>query len=230
MDELAAVRQQLGRLRAADPKLRLFGATTHRYHLNRCLSERAILAFEQAYGIALPDDYRAFIRYIGDGGAGPFYGICPLAKAVVLTEKSLLAQPFPHVHWWNGVQPPDWWHGLETHTISQDDIHVDEEAYFNDRHIQGSLRLAHEGCGHYRLLVVSGPERGHMWSDSRVSDQGIMPLPFLSCAYHVAGFTLISERDATTRMSFLTWYRRWLDAALAYIAGNRDDLLVFEAD
>ncbi len=230
MDALATVRQQLARLRDADHALRIFGATFHRYRLNRCLPERAILTFEQTYGVTLPDDYRAFIKYIGDGGAGPFTGLASLKNAVVFAEKSLLAQPFPHRHWWNGVQPPDWWNTRKADRLAPAASHMDEEAYFDDRHIQGSLRLAHEGCGHCRHLVISGPERGHMWSDSRVSDQGIMPLPFLACAYRAEGFTLIPTTIAIPRLPFLAWYQRWLAAALAYIQNDSKEVMVFEAD
>lgn len=47
MDALATVRQQLARLRVADHDLRIFGATFHRYRLNRCLPERAILTLQK---------------------------------------------------------------------------------------------------------------------------------------------------------------------------------------
>jgi hypothetical protein len=62
-----------------------------------------------------------------------------------------------------------------------------------DREAAGTLALCDEGCGHSHRLVVTGPAHGTMWIDSRGSDQGFIPLG----------------------ASFISWYERWLDHALA---------------
>jgi len=53
----------------------LFGVDTHRYRLGPRLSPANVESIEKQCGIALPDDYAAFIREIGNGGAGPGYGL-----------------------------------------------------------------------------------------------------------------------------------------------------------
>lgn len=63
----------------ADPRLRRFGAARHRYQLRAPLAEAAVAAIEAASGVALPAAYRTFVTTIGDGGAGPYYGLWPLA-------------------------------------------------------------------------------------------------------------------------------------------------------
>lgn len=66
---------KLDRLRASDPKCLLFGVETHRYRLGEQLSAALVKSAEKEYGIVLPDDYAAFLTEVGNGGAGPGYGL-----------------------------------------------------------------------------------------------------------------------------------------------------------
>ena len=63
-------------LRALDPTYLVFGAAAHRHEFNPPLSEEALTGIEGRYQITLLSDYRAFLREIGNGGAGPGYGLC----------------------------------------------------------------------------------------------------------------------------------------------------------
>jgi hypothetical protein len=63
---------------------------------------------------------------------------------------------------------------------------------FDDRYICGSIVLSHQGCGYYDRLVIIGLQAGNVWSDGRVSDQGIAPL---GCDFYM-------------------WYDRWLTDAI----------------
>ena len=74
----AHVRTVLARLRAAQPQV--FGADKHRFELNTPLPEAEVAAFEREYKVELPLDYRRFLTGLGNGGAGPFYGIFPLGR------------------------------------------------------------------------------------------------------------------------------------------------------
>ena len=159
--------------------MRVFGAPTQRYEQSPPLSGAEIEAVEQYHGIALPTGYRTFLHEAGNRGAGPGYGLFPLADyAVNLTDlpHDFLARPFPHREPW---QPSV----------------TDEDAYFDNYWIQGTVRLCHYGCGFYGMLVVSGAERGHIWRDDRSSDYGIHP-------------------DADRADDFLAWYEDWLDTSL----------------
>lgn len=48
-----------------------FSIRHHHNQLNPPLSEEVILDFEQTHNIRLPESYRAFLRYLGNGGIGP---------------------------------------------------------------------------------------------------------------------------------------------------------------
>jgi len=70
------IRDSLRRLARAMPNV--FGAGEHEFKLNPPRSEAEVTAFEAKHGIRLPGDYRQFIAEIGNGGAGPYYGVSQL--------------------------------------------------------------------------------------------------------------------------------------------------------
>ena len=52
-----------------------FGWESHRYRLNPPLKEGLLTDFEQTHGVTLPTEFRRFVIEVGDGGAGPAYGL-----------------------------------------------------------------------------------------------------------------------------------------------------------
>lgn len=130
--------------------LTAFGAKEHRYRLRPPLPESVVVAFEAEHGVALPESYRRFIVGLGDGGAGPSYGLLPLADAYAEVSDSFaghLAAPSPFVP--GTLYGPDWWAGF----WGPDD-RPDPQ--------QGTLAIGYHGCTSYTLLVVSGPGRGRL--------------------------------------------------------------------
>ncbi|MFJ8042368.1 SMI1/KNR4 family protein [Kitasatospora sp. NPDC096147] len=126
----------------------------------------AVRVFEAEQGIVLPEPYRTFVAEVCDGlpDGPPHYGLLPLTQTPsdwgAGRPERLLAEPFP----------------LTTTWIWEDDEEVaSEEAYearvgpvFN----HGSLLLGTDGCGMYWHLVVTGPQRGHVWL---VTESGALP-------------------------------------------------------
>ena len=74
-DDCQKIADMLDRIRVADPDCRFFGVDTHRYRFGPCLTDNDLQSIEAHYGITLPDDYRRFLLEIGNGGAGPGYGL-----------------------------------------------------------------------------------------------------------------------------------------------------------
>jgi len=190
------LRAKLNQLRTLDLHLQLPGADQHRYHLNPPLEEADLATFEAQHGIILPSDYRQFLLQMGNGGAGP-YLLFPLAETQQGHNSTYLSHPFRYTQWWNGMNPPNWF----DLNLSPDemDLVIQEADYYASSHVQGTLRLAHEGCGYYDLLVVSGTERGHMWIDLRAGGAGIGPFP---------------DYQSTHRLTFSAWYEAWLNTSL----------------
>ncbi len=77
----AAIRRRVAVLDGLDPERKIFSADSHGYVLNPALGEDEVRAIEAAIGHRLPDQYRWFVGEVADGGAGPDYGLRPIAGA-----------------------------------------------------------------------------------------------------------------------------------------------------
>lgn len=81
-DWLARIQAKITALKEKDPDLNLFGSESHAYKLNQPLSNQTLTEFENEHQITLPQDYRAFLEQIGNGGMGPYYGLETLADGL----------------------------------------------------------------------------------------------------------------------------------------------------
>jgi hypothetical protein len=190
MPSIAAIKQKLALVRQRDVDLRCIAADRHRYKLNPVLPHDAVRRFERDRAIELPSDYVEFLTQLGNGGAGPPFGILPLGE-FVRTEGDL-SQPFPHRKPWKMEIPDD------DLSVNSEEYQAWDAAYFDLKWISGALPICHQGCGHYALLVVNGPERGNMWRDQRVTQSGIRPI----------------QTSGLRRVTFLEWYDSWLEECL----------------
>jgi hypothetical protein len=140
-DDIAELGRLLSRLRVADEvRRRVFGSEQHGYRLGPVLSEAELAAFESAHRVRLPADYRRFVASIGNGGAGPYYGLEPLG-----TLGCDLSRPFPF-------------------TRPTDQLAEDERAQWLEQdEYPGVLEFCHQGCAIYSYLVVNGPTYGTIW-------------------------------------------------------------------
>ena len=204
------VLRKLSVLQARDTSLRVFGASAHRYRLNEVASPAAIASFEDAHRVRLPNDYRDFLLRCGNGGAGPYYGLFPLGLFDGAGDglepwreadgfAGVLSLPFPHRERWNlpdaRFTPPEELAGEAAEETWHEEL--DKERW-DPGLTNGAFPICHQGCAYRNLLIVSGPERGHIWVDGRASDEGIGP---------------VTDPDGN-RITFSTWYTSWLEAAL----------------
>jgi len=205
--------RELRRLQSREADV--FGAELHQFRLNDPSPESAVAAFERKHSIHLPADYRNFLTMIGNGGAGPFYGIFPLGLRDGLGETiepwqeedgfiGKLSEPFRHEDAWNDL----------TGRPLDELVHEDETEYwkqqeeFDNRYYAGSLMngaipICHEGCAQRIWLVVAGDQAGRLWRDTRSEDTGIAPL-------------LLSNGSIA---NFATWYLEWLTRSLEASSG-----------
>lgn len=175
-------------LAAAGDSYILQGAEDHHHLMNPrlLLAERA--SFEKDESVRLPEVYARFLMDVGNGGIGPWWGLeraehsSPCFDYPHPPDVGRLGRPFPH----RRAFYPEL---KGAHTV----VHLED---LSPQHIQGTVLLA-RAPGKTLRLVVSGPERGHVWADERQSVRGLHPV--------VRGGPY----------SFLAWYEQALDGMLA---------------
>lgn len=166
---LADLRERMQLLAAIDPAHQIFGASRHGYQLGAPLDTDGLGALEAQFGV-LPEDYATLIRAFGAACAGPYYG---LEAPRVPEDPQHALQPDPR----RAFPGETSW-----------DARLDDGASVLD----GTIRLADQGCGGRSLLVLRGPHAGEVWSDW-TAEQGTLAL------------------EATT---VFAWYAQWIDRAL----------------
>jgi len=193
-----------------------FGARSHNYDLLPPLSPTVVDDFERRHGVLLPEDYRYFVTEIGNGGAGPDYGLFPFGQqddgyGFEPWESGHLigdvSKPFPHVGAWN--QPESFWEprnsipsGIpaeEEDRLMAEWDKIDNEHYWNPAIMNGAIPICHRGCALRQWLVVNGPQRGFVWNDFRADEGGVEPL---------------CDKQTGRPMTFSDWYMSWLNDAV----------------
>ena len=209
-EQLQRIQQKLAQAKAADKDLEVFGASSHKYHLNPPISEAEVLAFEEKYGISLPEDYRAFVQTIGDVNAqkletmaGPYYGLYAFGTQVddLLYEGSEIYLKAPCALSPDMTQEE--WEALSDPLLTDEEEEDEEEGYVievEDNYIEecgkvfgGLLPLGSQGCTYYQALVLNGKYAG------RVVNVDLD----------------LAQPKFAFETNFLDWYERYLDEVIS---------------
>jgi SMI1 / KNR4 family (SUKH-1) len=203
-EERAVIREKLAQLAEADPQREVFGADCHHYRLNPTVDAATLARAERAIGAPLPEEYRRFVTRVGDGGAGPYYGVIPLADALERIDRAFgcldpLGRDCPltaDVDFGELTGAPDDWdeHVARLESDPEYVAHYDRlsQMYSRNPWIDGRLPVVDYGCGDWLFLVVRGPRRGTVWVDCVDGRTGLYCL----------------------EVDFATFYQRWLDDTL----------------
>lgn len=84
---LQRVQQKLQYVFVRRHSLDEFGAEAHQFAMHAPITEHDLTAFESKHGVRLPEDYRAFLLAVGNGGAGPYYGLLPKILNQTLSKR-----------------------------------------------------------------------------------------------------------------------------------------------
>lgn len=157
--QISRIREKLQE--AARARLRPFGWGRHGFALKPCADADDLTLFESLCHVMLPLGYRRFILEMGDGGAGPAYGLLPLAAGLArgpaAVMPDLLQKPFPY-----------------TAVVDAGELRDPETGVSAPR--PGSITVCEEGASLCHFIVVAGPTRGSMWVDRTAADGGYEPL------------------------------------------------------
>ena len=214
-EQLQRIQQKLAQAKAADKDLEVFGASSHKYHLNPPVTEAEVLAFEEKYGVQLPECYRAFVQTIGDVNAqkletmaGPYYGLYAFGTQMddLLYEGSEIYLKAPCAlspdmtkEEWEALSDPLLMSEEEDEDFEEDEeegyvIEV-EDNYFAERAkvFGGLLPLGSQGCTYYHALVLNGKYAG------RVVNVDLD----------------LAQPKFAFETNFLDWYERYLDEVIS---------------
>lgn len=210
--QIDRIKEKLKLLKKLDPGLTLFGASKHQYKINRTVSAETVKRFEANNRIKLPEGYAKFLMEVGNGGAGPYYGLEPLENSLFqdldYKQSEFLLNPsipFPHTDSWN----------MEFKSTVDEDENEEEyekqfeafqEKYYDPKYMTGAIAICNFGCAVSLNLVVNGEEYGNIWTDDRSSDYGIHPS---------------QELGNKDRITFLDWYEQWLDNSLSELHNSK---------
>ena len=202
-EQLLRIQQKLAQAKEADKDLEVFGADAHQYHLNPFVSEAEVLAFEQKYGVQLPECYRAFMLTIGDAKAkksdfiaGPYFGLYAFGTSVdsLLYEKIETYLKAP-CNLSPDMTQEEWETLSDPLLFSEEEEEEDEDKYFAERAkvFGGLLPLGTQGCTYEHALVLNGKYAG------RVVNVDLD----------------LAQPKFAFEANFLDWYERYLDEVIS---------------
>ncbi len=210
MDEVfAGIRDALTKLRDSTQPFGMFGSQSHGFQLHPTLTEDAVREFEQIHRVTLPAEYRGFLLKVGNGGAGPSYGLFKLGEMDDGPWQEgdgfigNLSEPFPHSEPWNDLFEEPLESLAKGFDIAEYEAAYElwDAKYWSPTNVNGAVPICHLGCAYREWLVITGPEAGNVWCDVRVDRAGLQPV----------------AQTGKSRVSFLQWYQSWLDDTLSLI-------------
>jgi hypothetical protein len=163
--------------------------------------------------------YKEFLLNIGNGGAGPFYGLYPLGHRInELAEKAGEFLGLPAL-----IEPgmsDNEWRELTQRIENDDDISDEEFDQVVAKIYSGILPIGTQGCTYLHALVVTGKHAGQVVN---------VDMDF-------------NKPSFCYEKNFLDWYERWLDEVISgilisdnptwfgYLMGGNDNKLLNHFD
>ena len=166
-----------------DKNRKVFGSEKHDYQLKPVISLSEVQAYEQKHNIKLPSEYVFFITQVGNGGAGPFYGIygIHIAKDYLYYTKSgtpFLSSKLTKDVWAEKLAP-------------MDDDNCPDEIFdqIEEEILQGTTSIGTQGCSYETLAIAEGAEENRIFYINNDWDTEGMPFD--------------------TKTTFLEWYENF---------------------
>ena len=203
-----------------DPECELFGASGHQYRLNPPANLSFVRWVEERYNFRLPEDYFYFITEIGDGGAGPDYGICPFSHFMNRGSspgvdkfkeafRHSLAEPF--APWQMQADQVE-----EYAIVTREYYERNPERYFiyekSDENAlcdtDGFLKLGTHGCQWDFGIITTGERRGQVFDTDNEGAYGLVAYSFDEFYQNWLDRLSDTERLRTELMEWRNRFRR----------------------
>lgn len=185
--QLDRIKYKLEKAMQKDTAFLVFGASSHQYKVDRKLTQKELTQWQVENQVTLPESYAQFLTEVGNGGAGPYYGLYSIGKAASYTASHALHSKcvlYPE------MTKEDWNHLIEP-LIRDEDISDLEYEAARERVLGGMLCIGTQGCEYDMYLILEGTYRGKV--------------VYTSDFHPDHPFFFVYEEH------FLDWYERWLD-------------------
>lgn len=203
------IKNLIARAKEVDEDLRIFGSNMHGYKLNKVIDIKKIREFEERYKFKLPEEYVFFLTKVGNGGAGPHYGLYDFEEFI---KQQIYLEYIPNDALINNNLTKEMWYDM----LESEDEEDDDEKYEEFlSHLHGGFTsIGGQGCTYSTLLMTNGSEKGKIV----YFDWNLEPN---SCPY-------------LTHMTFLDWYESYFKELIygydiygygQYIVGTEEKLV-----
>lgn len=160
--------------RERNPHPQEFGAIKHGYKFNPTIGIDKVREFETKCGLKLPDTYVLYLTQIGNGGAGPDYGL------FALEEIKGFYNPEAEIFLDKKDNTMEWAEMCRIHDELLDNDN-DEYLKIEERALNGSVIIGTPGCTMYTVLMCEGENYGKI---------GVVDLDMVEeCAPHLSDKT-----------------------------------------
>jgi len=205
MLDIPKIRAILNQANQWDMDFPLFGSHSHAHLFRPLLPLDELEAWEELMGLKLPEDYRTYLTCLGNGGAGPAYGIasfrCPLREC--LREPAVFsddqAERFEELsrRWYEfSNENEDQLYEAyceqtpQERRMSYSDwdearYHFMENTVMQYLFENGQLHIANQGCSQDIYLLLSGSHRGFCHGNSDEYDYSY-PFWYQPADHHAA--------------------------------------------
>jgi len=173
---------------------KIFGASKHKFQLNPVATTKQVIEFENKYNFSFPDEYRRFILEVGDGGAGPYYGIKKRFTHIGSTLRHEEAKLYtkPCIYTEISKNSENW----KCDLLGRDFQRIEDSDEF--LYENGLMSIFEVGCGEEGVIVMNGDYRGKIC----ITDFGHTPYYYIEHQ----GFLDMYEH---WQESILSKYKKW---------------------
>lgn len=156
---LRALIEEAGRV---DAGRQVFGATKHQYRLGPVLTLEEVRRAEAERHMKFPEEYVFYLTQVGNGGAGPYYGLYSLETVMQANSNPCLGQSFeqtvtPTI---TGEQWREHMRRLEMLEESAE-TKTDYKTYW-ERLYSGMVSVGTQGCTYDHMLMLTGKYAGRI--------------------------------------------------------------------
>lgn len=167
MDYISEIRALAEEGLRRDPEYKIFGANHHHWKFGEPVDMQKIRDFERDLNVKLPEAFVRYLTELGNGGAGPYYGIYSLEK---IRENSAYSETMHLPVMLDHSRTAEYWtdfakryEALEDQFDLLDEVQLQEYQHMQLSVMAGGIFINTPGCTMNSLLMCRGAAAGEVF-------------------------------------------------------------------